>query len=193
MSKPATNLALEHRSGLPEALRVLLSDYPREAWNADPGFSALIRFWLERHLMFRRLLAALEDATRTALDGEVDEVAYARQVSRYGGMFVGDLQGHHSIEDQHYFPILKGLDARLEPGFDMLDRDHHALDRHLDGFVESANGVLREDGTGGAATDRVAAFHASLSVMERFLDRHLVDEEDLIVPVLLRHAPDGLV
>ena len=32
-------LDLETRSGLPEAMRILLAEYPREAWEADPNFS----------------------------------------------------------------------------------------------------------------------------------------------------------
>ena len=39
-----SDLDLSHRTALPDALRVLLAEYPREAWEADPTFSALIRF-----------------------------------------------------------------------------------------------------------------------------------------------------
>ena len=51
------NLALADRKKLPDALRVLLEDYPRDGWELDPGFDGLVRFWLDRHLMFRRLMS----------------------------------------------------------------------------------------------------------------------------------------
>ena len=44
-----------------------------------------------------------------------------------------------------------------------------------------------------AARDRLGAFHTSLTGFQGFLDRHLTDEEDLVVPVLLKYAPAGLV
>ena len=52
------DLALGVRAGLPDALRVLLADYPREGWESHPHFTGLVRFWLDRHLMFRPLQAA---------------------------------------------------------------------------------------------------------------------------------------
>ncbi|MGB0354336.1 MAG: hemerythrin domain-containing protein, partial [Paracoccaceae bacterium] len=62
------HLALAHREGLPDALRILLQDYPRETWQAHPNFGGLVAFWLDRHLMFRRLDAMLTDAVQQALD-----------------------------------------------------------------------------------------------------------------------------
>jgi len=47
---------LRHRKGLPDALRVLLEQYPRALWESHQNFDGLTRFWLERHLMFRRAL-----------------------------------------------------------------------------------------------------------------------------------------
>lgn len=186
-------LALERRAGLPDALRVLLEDYPRAAWEADPGFSGLIRFWLDRHLMFRRLTGVMRGEAEAAIDGTMEAGLFAGHLSRYGSMFAGELHGHHMIEDAHYFPHLKGLDRRLGRGFEILDRDHHAIDGHLEAFAESANAVLRAAAAGEAQRDALGAFHGGLTRLEGFLDRHLTDEEDLVVPVLLKHAPAGLV
>lgn len=188
-----TELALENRAGLPDAIRVLLDEYPREAWEADPNFSGLIRFWLDRHLMFRRLVGVMRDETGQALDAELEPRVFAAHLSRYGSMFTSELHGHHSIEDAHYFPTLKTLDARVARGFDILDSDHHALDGHLSDFADAANAVLRSVAAGTDSRDPVAAFGRHLARMETFLDRHLVDEEEIIVPVLLRYTPAGLV
>ena len=187
------HLALEERSGLPDALRVLLESYPREAWEADPNFSGLIRFWLDRHLMFRRLTATMASEAERALDGDLAPEVFAAHLSRYGSMFAGELHGHHMIEDAHYFPHLKGLDPRLVRGFDILDRDHHAIDAHLQTFADDANAALRAVAARTGHKDATAAFRSGLARLDGFLDRHLTDEEELVVPVLLKHAPAGLV
>ena len=48
MSEDRGALSLARRDGLPDALRVLLAEYPREAWESHPNLTALMRFWLER-------------------------------------------------------------------------------------------------------------------------------------------------
>jgi hemerythrin-like domain-containing protein len=185
------DLALEVRTGLPDALRALLEAYPRNSWEGHANFGGLVQFWLERHMMFRRLQELLRSDAEALMDGNADPQNYAGRLSRYGSMFVGELQGHHAIEDHHYFPVLSGRENRLKRGFEILDRDHHALDRHLNEFVERANGVLQTLDTSGFR-DSLGSFHADVSRFGAFLDRHLVDEEELVVPVILKHGPSSL-
>ncbi|MEL6571260.1 MAG: hemerythrin domain-containing protein [Pseudomonadota bacterium] len=111
---------LESRIALPDALRVLLEDYPRQNWESDPGFDGLLRFWLDRHLMFRRILKQMQTDTEKLLNNDMSSRFYAAHLSRYGGMFVQELHGHHSIEDHHYFPKLIDLDARISRGLTSL-------------------------------------------------------------------------
>lgn len=184
--------ALETRTGLPDALRVLLEEYPRDAWRADPGFGELIRFWLERHVMFRRLLERLEADAARALEREIEPRVYAGSLARFGSIFTSELHGHHMIEDRHYFPRLSRLDARVSRGFEILDADHHALDGHLEGFAETANGLLSRVAAGEAHERPLMELETRLRSFERFLDRHLVDEEELVVPVLLKYQPAGM-
>jgi iron-sulfur cluster repair protein YtfE (RIC family) len=186
-----TELSLDTRRGLPDALRVLLEEYPREGWAAHPQFQGLVSFWLERHMMFRQLMEHMTQETEAFLDARRDARGFAQGIARYGGVFVNQLHGHHQIEDHHYFPILRERDVRIARGFDLLDADHHALDGILARFVEQANGAIQ--GAGGA-DPRAAAetLHGGLRDLERLIDRHLTDEEDLIVPVILRDGPGGL-
>lgn len=182
------DLALETRTGLPDPLRVLLEAYPRGGWEGDPGFDGLIRFWLERHLMFRQLLELLHGETEALLDARLDPAAYAPRLSRFGSLLLQELHTHHHVEDAHYFPRIRDCEARVASGFDILDRDHHALDGHLNAFAEAANGALRGLGQG---KDAAAPLHTELGRLTRLLDRHLTDEEELVVPVLLRHGTAG--
>lgn len=188
---PTPTTQLETRAGLPDALRVLMDEYPRETWEKDPGFHGLISFWLDRHLMFRKIIAQMQSDTEKFLDKSLSEKFFAAHLSRYGGMFVQELHGHHTIEDQHYFPKLIDLDPRISRGFDILDKDHHAIDGHLNDFVSSANDVLQSVATPKKLLPAAEAFHKQLRGLDRLLNRHLIDEEELVVPVVLKYgAPD---
>ena len=107
----------------------------------------------------------------------MDFQAYAPRLSQYGGTLLNELHGHHQIEDHHYFPKLVKCDARLEQGFELLEADHAAMDGLLHSMAEGANAVL----AGGEA----AAFVGRIDSFATLLERHLTDEEEIIVPVIL--------
>ncbi len=182
---------LERRDGLPEALRVLLRDYPRQLWQSHRNFDGLTRFWLDRHLMFRDLLGRLTTENAGFLDHRSPARSHAARTARYAGFLLNELHGHHHVEDHHYFPVLAGLEPKLARGFDLLDADHKALDEHLHGLAAETNAMLRaiETGPEAAAHAPAGALQSRLESFGRFLDRHLTDEEELVVPVILHHAP----
>jgi iron-sulfur cluster repair protein YtfE (RIC family) len=179
---------LETRTGLPDALRVLADALPRSGWEAHPNFDALTRFWLDRHLMFRDVLGRLRRGSELYLDRQLDPRRHAAETARYAGFLLNELHGHHGIEDAHYFPALMRLDTRLVRGFELLDADHHALDGHIHRMAETTNAFLSRLGQA-EERDRGADLSAALARFETFLDRHLTDEEDLVVPVILTYAP----
>lgn len=183
--------ALENRTGLPDALRVLLENHPRAHWQSHRNFDGLTRFWLERHMMFRDLAARLQAETEGFLDRRSEGRIYGGRLARFGGFLINELHGHHHVEDHHYFPVLAGLEPGLAKGFALLDADHQALDGHLHGLAEETNALLKAlaSGPAPAARDAAAALQARLRGFGGFLDRHLTDEEELVVPVILEHGP----
>jgi iron-sulfur cluster repair protein YtfE (RIC family) len=185
-------LALARRTGLPDALRLLVERYPRPGWETHPNFTALTRFWLDRHLGFRRMQGLLVTETRGFLDRDRDAQAYARGLARLAGMFLNELHGHHMIEDQQYFPLLQALDPRIAAGFDVLDADHQALDGAIQALALSTNQVLGTISERRPADVAAADLDAELARFGQLLDRHLVDEEELVVPVILDHPEAGL-
>jgi iron-sulfur cluster repair protein YtfE (RIC family) len=187
-----TDIALKSRPGLPEPLRVLLHDYPRDGWTADANFDGLVRFWLERHMSFRELMVRFHTETEAVLDHNADPQNYGRRLSRLGGFFLENLHGHHTIEDAHFFPALADKDARITSGFAILESDHQAIDGHLSRFVSGANAVLRSGDDRAALQTAAGAFGEILADLDALLDRHLTDEEELIVPVLLKFGTEGL-
>ncbi len=184
----ADSLNLSDRTGLPDALRVLLSAYPRESWEDHGNFGEMVRFWLQRHLMFRQVMVRLAEDAEALLDRRIEVEAYAPGLSRFGGFLLEQLHVHHQVEDTHYFPRLITLDARLERGFEMLEADHQAIDGLLSRFADSANAVLRAEGD---VRDATAAFHREHRAFQTLLVRHLTDEEELIVPVILETGFEG--
>lgn len=187
-----TSLALADRKGLPDALQVLLAEYPRAIWEIDPGFDGLIRFWLDRHLMFRRVVADMRKDAQKFIDGGFDTDQYASRLSRLGGMFVNGLHEHHTIEDTYYFPKLATKDTRIESGFAILDKDHHDIDALLNKFVGTANDVLNARDKKPVMRSVAGRFETEMNALERLLDRHLNDEEELIVPVILKFGSADL-
>ena len=180
-------LDLATRAGLPDALRVLLERHPRPGWEADPHFDGLTRFWLDRHLMFRRLQDALAAETRASLDRAADPRTAAGRIGRLARTLVGELDGHHRIEDLHYFPLLAAAEPRLAAGFALLDRDHHALHGALERLADRTNAALRGLLARPAEPAPLGALESELAGFSRLLDRHLTDEEELVVPVVLEH------
>ncbi|KPQ06576.1 MAG: Hemerythrin HHE cation binding domain [Rhodobacteraceae bacterium HLUCCA12] len=179
---------LENRSGLPDALRILLEKYPRDLWKNHSNFDGLTRFWLERHLMFRQVLGQLQGESQAFLNGDADPQTHASRTARMAGFLIEQLHGHHQIEDHHYFPQLAAAETRLERGFEILDSDHHALDGHLRALADDTNAMLRAIAEGQDARLPAGALEQRLGRFHHFIDRHLTDEEDLVVPVILHHG-----
>jgi iron-sulfur cluster repair protein YtfE (RIC family) len=177
------DLTLAARGGLPDAWQVLLAEFPRDGWQTHPNFGGMVEFWLHRHLMFRQLLERMERDVQAHVDGHIGFQDYAPRLSHYGGTLLNELHGHHHIEDAHYFPRLMQLDPRLDGAFRLLDGDHHAMDGQLNDMAAAANAVL-QGGEAGVFADRLAAFGG-------LLNRHLVDEEEIIVPVILKTGFEG--
>ncbi len=180
------DLPLASRSGLPAEFQLILAEYPRAGWPDHRDFNGLAAFWLDRHLTFRHTMGQLRTDAEGLIDRKLAPVAYGKRLQRLGSGLLNDLIGHHQIEDDAYFPQLARLEPRIARGFDMLDADHHALHALIDRFARGANAVLgAEDET--RHRKAVARFAGDLAAFEGLLTRHLTDEEDLVLPVVLKH------
>jgi hemerythrin-like domain-containing protein len=182
----ARDLSLATRSGLPDDLRLLLTRYPREVWTGHANLGEMASFWLSRHAMFRELGATLDDASARFRDGQIDAQRFAEFFAPRLQFFLQQLHAHHHIEDDHYFPIFRNADARLVHGFEMLESDHDALAANIENSVHAANDFLRAlNGPQDAIRRAAERYMQSGAVLLRGLTRHLDDEEDLIVPLIL--------
>lgn len=177
---------------MPDEMRTLLADYPRVNWPAHPGFKDKTKQWLAAHQKFRKLSAAIRLETEQYLDSERDADDFARRLSYRGNALVGHLHGHHAWEDYEYFPELSAADSRFDLGLEILENDHQALDVVLDSFTKSAIRAIKLVQLGeSAARDEAGKLHAATETIEAFLQRHLSDEEELAVPIILHHRLRG--
>jgi hemerythrin-like domain-containing protein len=186
-------LALAHRNGWPEDLRVLLSRYPREKWESHANLGDMARFWLSRHAMFRELSATIEQVTEQFRAGKLPPLEFARQFVPRLQFILDQLNVHHQIEDFHYFPIFRAADARLSLGFEVLEGDHHHIHGDMARTAETANALLQALRGDADTLRRCSDGYANASaVLLKGLIRHLDDEEDLIVPLILDRGEEEL-
>ena len=186
-------LALTRRTGWPENLRVLLEQYPRERWDAHANLGEMARFWLSRHAMFRELSETIEQVTQQFRAGKLPPAEFARQFVPRLQFILDQLNVHHQIEDFHYFPIFRAADARLAIGFDVLEGDHHHIHGDMARTAETANAFLQALRSDTDTLRRCSDGYADASAtLLKGLIRHLDDEEDLIVPLILDRGEEEL-
>lgn len=173
-------------------MQALLREYPRDRWGSHPGFKEKTKHWLGAHRMFRRVAERIRLDTEMVLEKEIAMDDYARRLSYYGGNLVGNLHGHHGWEDHSYFPELSAADPRFDAGLEVLEQDHADLDLVLDGFTKSANRLIKLSTLDESRSyDEAGKVHLDSKTIEAFLERHLSDEEDLAVPIILHHRLRG--
>lgn len=193
MTDKADTHHLETRAGLPEDLRWLVDKYPREDWRAHDNVHGMASMWLQRHDMFRELGGMLTTGIGDYREGRMDAQQFARWFAPRLNHFLGNLDGHHNVEDQHYFPAFAKAESRLKRGFDILDADHHLIHEALERNAETANVFLRTLSESmdkqRFAADAYADDNARLVAV---LTRHLDDEEDLIIPLILDRGDRAL-
>ena len=182
-------LILGERSGLPDSLAYLRGKYPSASWRAHPNYGALADFWRQIHNGLRHEGSELQKLTRSFQEGTTTPQQFQRTFLPLLKNHLGNLDGHHQVEDQYYFPRFRALDERMRAGFDLLERDHEAIHDLLQQSAEGASRLLAS-----LQRDRDAQRTATDSYAERaqrllaLLDRHLDDEEDLVIPAMLEHG-----
>ena len=177
---------------IPTNMQALLRTYPRDTWDAHPGFKEKTRRWLGAHRMFRQLSATVRKDTESYLNGDRDVADYAGRLSYRSGALVRNLHGHHGWEDHSYFPELSAADPRFDAGLEVPEKDHADLDVVLNSFTRTANRTIKlVQLDKKAAREEAGKLHGVAQTIEAFLQRHLTDEEELAVPIILHHRLRG--
>lgn len=183
---------LFNRNGLPEDLRFLIQQYPRDGWRRSDALTAMGRFWLKRHNLFRELAGILNGSIDRLQEKDFEPRAFAAWFAPRLDYLLSDLEGHHHVEDAHYFPIFVAAEPRLGRGFDILDSDHHQIHDLLGRNAEAGRHFVEGLEAGGDAMQFAADdYGVQAARLVSGLMRHLDDEEDLIVPLLMDRYSGG--
>lgn len=179
---------IDQRTGWPDELQVLLKQYPRDTWQQQA--TPMARFWLDKHNYFRQQKSALQEANDDYREQRSTPEEFGIRVVPRLQNFLSHLQGHHQIEDEHYFPTFRAADQRLARGFDVLAKDHELVHEGIVTIVKRVNDFIETyRGPDEQALDeqrrRGDLFVESSELLYRRLIRHLDDEEDLIIPLML--------
>ena len=187
------DLTLGRRTGWPEELRHLLVRYPREVWTGHANLGQMAQFWLDRHNMFRELTEALLQATNALREGAVPPDQFRQWFAPRMNFLLGELQTHHMIEDQHYFPVFTRAEKSLLKGFEILENDHEMIHHGLEDLAGSARILTTAIDGGTPLVMKASDGFADVSDgFLKILRQHLADEEDLIIPVILDRSEAGL-
>ncbi|TYC62397.1 hemerythrin domain-containing protein [Rhodobacterales bacterium] len=178
---------LDRRSGLPEEWLFLLKEYPRAEWGVSRELGPLTDFWLNRHDGFRQFGKTLGSLMHQFREGQIEAKQFGNLFAPRLQHFLSELHGHHMIEDHHYFPVFIEAEKRLISGFELLESDHELIHHRIETVIGSANKLLGQIQEGDMDKIRRAADdYANVSnTLISGLMRHLDDEEDLIVPLIL--------
>ena len=175
----------------PAELTFLLERHPRATWPAQEKRS--VAFWLEVHEQLRRDSAGLAAAADDYRSGHTSAAQLAVIAAPRLRGLIARMQGHHQIEDVEYFPAFREAEPRLARGFDGLERDHAELERRVNAALVTLGELhtaAQRDGHAGTHSPLALAAQRYVASAERLgeeLAAHLLDEEDLVVPLLIEH------
>ena len=179
-------LDLDARQGWPADLRLLFDHYPREVWTGHANLGPMARFWLQIHDGFRDLGGSLATATTEFREGRLSVKEFRPWLAPRLQTMLTHLHGHHQIEDHQFFPLFSAAEPRLVRGFEVLELDHELIHATIVELVGSANAFLQAEANDRDAVKRAGDRYAEANdLLLRKLKRHLEDEEDLIIPLIL--------
>jgi iron-sulfur cluster repair protein YtfE (RIC family) len=177
---------IDTRRGWPDDLCGLLKQHPRSAWRTHG--TPMTDFWLQQHDSFRNQCAALQAATDDFRAGQTAPDEFCLWVAPRLHGFIGHLHGHHQVEDFHYFPAFRAAEQQLAAGFDVLANDHQVIHSGIDELVRTTNEFIAAVRNPAAKDSRHHVgdrYVAASELLYKRLVRHLNDEEDLVIPVML--------
>lgn len=184
------HLDLDTRAGLPEEWLFLRRQHPKELWAQHQNLGPLTEFWLSRHDGFRQLAAFLSEGLTRFREGDIPAEKFGPFFAPRLQQFLSELHHHHMIEDHHYFPVFMAAESRLLAGFELLENDHELIHHRIEAVVEKANLLFGKLGGGDRDDIQRAAdgFALVSDTLITGLGRHLDDEEDLVVPLILERG-----
>lgn len=176
---------VETRKGLSADLRELLFAIPPGEWPTHVNYAGAAAFWQGVHRSLLAESGAFSEGLEQLADmvpGEMQGGLLMNDLRHLGRHLLGHAHTHHHVEDDHYFPRFKLRYPQLVRPIDLLDSDHRVLEETLDAIGRHIEGFS----AGKTGRDEIGAALTDAGKLERILKRHLADEEDIVIPALLK-------
>ncbi|NRA86678.1 MAG: hemerythrin domain-containing protein [Rhizobiales bacterium] len=183
----ATENHISTRDGLPISIRSTLLEEAKSDWSKHPAYAKNARFFMNIH---RQLINKSQDIANTLekmLDIPDSDIQLAINQSKLianSRHLFQFAHGHHQIEDHNYFPQFIRLQPSLEQAFELMDGDHNVIETTLHNAEQSLNSLAQN----GTTRDRLAEFYKHSKGLNKIITRHIRDEEEVIIPIFLRHG-----
>lgn len=178
---------VETRKGLSADLRELLFAIPPGEWPAHVNYAGAAAFWQGVHRSLLSESGAFAEGLEQLADmspGEMQGGLLMNEMRHLGRHLLGHAHTHHHVEDDHYFPRFKLRYPQLARPIDLLDSDHRVLEETLDAIGRHIEGFS----AGKTGRDEIGAALNDARKLDHILKRHLADEEDIVIPALLKAA-----
>lgn len=175
------------RKGLPAAVKKTLLEGTRSQWKNHPRYGGKASFLMNLHRDLLNGAAQLSGGIEQLLDvpeSTVGEAVRAMNLLPFSKNLIGFAHHHHEVEDHGYFPQFVQLYPQLERGLSLLDGDHKVLDAALN----ATQAALDELGGAAPTRDGLAALYEGSQALNKILKRHIWDEEEVVIPIFLRHG-----
>ncbi|WP_306140974.1 hemerythrin domain-containing protein [Roseibium sp. MMSF_3412] len=183
---PSSEFQLDVRQGLPPEW-FLFQDISRGDWLSHENYGPVSELWLNRHDGFRNMGNILINQLKQYRENQLPAERFSNMLAPQLQRFLSELHTHNMVEDQQYFPALLKLEPDLLPGLELLEADHAQLHQRMEAVVLNATQLFTavRDKDLDAIRGATDAYERASVAMLMGLKRHLTDEEDLIMPVLL--------
>ncbi|NQZ32782.1 MAG: hemerythrin domain-containing protein [Oceanospirillaceae bacterium] len=183
-SSPLVSVKL--RDELPIPIKKSLLNIERAQWAHHPKYHGKAEFFIHYHEGLLNTSSYILNTLVELLNGSNDPALHEtklKEIYRAGMSLINNAEHHHKIEDHLYFPEFKRLEPKLGAGIDLLENDHLALSAALGQFSISLNQSMIP----GSSYSAWGLLYQSAIDVDRILNRHLNDEEEIIIPIFLRH------
>jgi hemerythrin-like domain-containing protein len=151
------------------------------AGGGGPGPGNNLTGFTITHDLIRRVIPELGRRLAGAAAAGALDAATAERLTTWWRMFTTILEGHHTSEDSHVWPVVLAAEPGLAGVARALEEQHASLDDHLAGIDEALRGLAA--GTGEREVV-LTGLLARVAEFDALMHDHLRLEERTMVPVL---------
>jgi len=173
------------REELPHSIKKSLISIERSNWFFHPKYHGKAEFFIQYHEGLMNTSIQILSTLKALLDnpGEDSRIYYElNKVKVLCYALFANAHRHHMIEDHSYFPMFRKIELKMGAGIDLLENDHKRLSLALDVLKSSL-----QQGLHTAGYSAIGKLYQSAVEVDNILVRHLSDEEEIIIPIFLKH------